>query len=66
LFEWTARTLIGIIAPRFRLGDGTMWIPDKPSRAASGKVVAGAFPKFCSCWHLKSQGVSIKEAESGS
>jgi len=40
-----------------------MWIPDKPSRAASGKVVAGAFPKF---WfllgHLK-PGVSVKEAE---
>ena len=40
-----------------------MWIPEKPSRAASAKVVAGAFPKF---WfllgHLK-PGVSMKEAE---
>src|SRR6266850_1943850 len=59
----TARTLIGIMPPRFGWGDADMWIPDKPSRAASGKVVAGAFPKF---WfllgHLK-PGVSMKEAE---
>jgi len=59
----TARTLIGIMPPRFGWGDADMWIPDKPSRAPSGKVVAGAFPKF---WfllgHLK-PGVSMKEAE---
>src|SRR5713101_4735957 len=59
----TARTLIGIMPPRFGWGDADMWIPEKPSRAASAKVVAGAFPKF---WfllgHLK-PGVSIKEAE---
>src|SRR6266478_1657651 len=59
----TARTLIGIMPPRFGWGDADMWIPEKPSRAASAKVVAGAFPKF---WfllgHLK-PGVSMKEAE---
>ncbi len=59
----TARTLIGIMPPRFGWGDADMWIPEKPSRGASGKVVAGAFPKF---WfllgHLK-PGVSMKEAE---
>src|SRR5713101_3128134 len=58
-----SRTLIGIMPPRFGWGDADMWIPDKPSRAASGKVVAGAFPRF---WfllgHLK-PGVSMKEAE---
>jgi putative ABC transport system permease protein len=58
-----SRTLIGIMPPRFGWGDADLWIPDKPSRAASGKVVAGAFPRF---WfllgHLK-PGVSIKEAE---
>ena len=58
-----SRTLIGIMPPRFGWGDAEMWIPDKPSRAASGKVVAGAFPRF---WfllgHLK-PGVSMKEAE---
>jgi putative ABC transport system permease protein len=58
-----ARTLIGIMPPRFGWGDADMWIPDRPSRAASAKVVAGAFPRF---WfllgHLK-PGVSVKEAE---
>src|SRR6266849_2817764 len=58
-----SRTLIGIMPPRFGWGNADMWIPDKPSRAASGKVVAGAFPRF---WfllgHLK-PGVSMKEAE---
>ena len=58
-----SRTLIGIMPPRFGWGDADMWIPEKPSRAADGKAVAGAFPRF---WfllgHLK-PGVSTKEAE---
>jgi putative ABC transport system permease protein len=58
-----SRTLIGIMPPRFGWGDADLWIPDRPSRAPVGKVVAGAFPKF---WfllgHLK-PGVSVKEAE---
>jgi putative ABC transport system permease protein len=57
-----SRTLIGIMPPRFAWGDADMWIPQKPSRAATGKVVAGAFQQH---WfllgHLK-PGVSEKEA----
>ena len=60
----TPRTLIGIMPPRFGWGDAEMWIPEKPSRAGTGKSYAGAFPKF---WfllgHLK-PGTSIKGAES--
>jgi putative ABC transport system permease protein len=59
-----ARTLIGIMPPRFGWGDADMWIPMKPSRAAASKVIAGAFQQH---WfflgHLK-PGVSVKEAES--
>ena len=39
-----------------------MWIPQKPSRAATGKVVAGAFQqRWFLMGHLK-PGVSMKEA----
>src|SRR3989454_4756742 len=59
----TARTLIGIMPPRFGWGDADMWIPAKPSKAVTNSAYAGAFPKF---WfllgHLK-PGVSMKEAE---
>ena len=57
-----SRTLIGIMPPRFGWGDADLWIPQKPSRAATGKTVAGAFQQH---WflmgHLK-PGVSMKEA----
>jgi len=57
-----SRTLIGIMPPRFGWGDADMWIPQKPSRAATGKTVAGAFQQH---WflmgHLK-PGVSMKAA----
>ena len=57
------RTLIGIMPPRFGWGDGDMFIPDKPSRAASSNEFAGAFPRY---WfllgHLK-PGVSQRESE---
>jgi len=57
------RTLVGIMPPRFGWGDGDIYIPDKPNRAANTKEFAGAFPRF---WfllgHLK-PGVSKKEAE---
>jgi len=60
----TARTLIGIMPPRFGWGDADMWIPAKPSKAVTNSAYAGAFPQF---WfllgHLK-PGVSMKEAES--
>jgi putative ABC transport system permease protein len=58
-----ARTLIGIMPPRFGWGDAEMWIPKKPERAVATTSVAGAFPQY---WfllgHLK-PGVTIKEAE---
>jgi len=58
-----SRTLIGIMPPRFGWGDADLWIPMKPSRAATSKVIAGAFQQH---WfflgHLK-PGVSVKEAE---
>jgi putative ABC transport system permease protein len=58
-----ARTLIGIMPPRFAWGDADMWIPDRPSRTLDAKEYAGAFPRF---WfllgHLKA-GISKKEAE---
>jgi putative ABC transport system permease protein len=58
-----SRTLIGIMPPRFGWGDAEMWIPAKPSRAATGRVIAGAFQQH---WfllgHLK-PGVTVKEAE---
>jgi putative ABC transport system permease protein len=58
-----ARTLIGIMPPRFGWGDADMWIPAKPSRAAGGKTVAGAFQqRWFLLGHLK-PGVSVKEAE---
>src|SRR5258708_3500401 len=58
-----SRTLIGIMPPRFGWGNGDLWIPAKPSRAATGKVIAGAFQQHW--WllgHLK-PGVTVKEAE---
>src|SRR5436190_3816595 len=58
-----SRTLIGIMPPRFGWGDADMWIPAKPSRAATGKVVAGAFQqRWFLLGHLK-PGVKVKEAE---
>jgi putative ABC transport system permease protein len=60
----TARTLIGIMPPRFGWGDADMWIPAKPSKAVTNSAYAGAFPQF---WfllgHLKPS-VSMKEAQS--
>src|SRR5260370_7769675 len=58
-----SRTLIGIMPPRFGLWDADMWIPAKPSRAAAGKTVAGAFQqRWFLLGHLK-PGVSVKVAE---
>jgi putative ABC transport system permease protein len=58
-----ARTLIGVMPPRFAWGDGDVWIPDRPATAVDVKEFAGAFPRF---WfllgHLK-PGVSSKDAE---
>jgi putative ABC transport system permease protein len=58
-----ARTLIGVMPPRFGWGDGDVWIPDQPEKVEDTKAYAGAFPRF---WfllgHLK-PGVSRKDAE---
>jgi putative ABC transport system permease protein len=57
------RTLIGIMPPRFGWGDGDMWIPAKPNRASTAKVIAGAFQQhWWMLGHLK-PGVNVKEAE---
>ena len=57
------RTLIGIMPPRFGWGDGDLWIPAKPNRAATAKVIAGAFQQhWWMLGHLK-PGVTVKEAE---
>src|SRR6195256_1970434 len=56
------RTMIGIMPPRFALGDADMWIPQRPSRSAPQE--RNGFPIY---WfllaHLK-PGVSIRQAES--
>src|ERR1700716_4209319 len=58
----TQRTMIGIMPPRFALGDADMWIPQRPSRSAPQE--RNGFPIY---WfllaHLK-PGVSIRQAES--
>ncbi|MGB6832934.1 MAG: ABC transporter permease [Candidatus Acidiferrum sp.] len=57
----TARTLIGIMPPRFAWGAADLWIPEKPSH--SDTLTARGFPRY---WfllgHLK-PGVSIRQAE---
>ncbi len=62
IMNGTARTLIGIMPPRFGWGDADIWIPQKPSHADVPPEVGGAFPRF---WfflgHLK-PGVSEKQA----
>src|SRR5437867_4119003 len=58
-----SRTLIGIMPPRFGWGDADLWIPRKPERAATGRVIAGAFQQhWWMLGHLK-PGVRVKEAE---
>src|SRR6266403_975328 len=58
-----SRTRVGIMPPRFGWGDADMWIPAKPSRAATGKVIAGAFQQhWWMLGHLK-PGVTVKEGE---
>ena len=58
-----SRTLIGIMPPRFGWGNADLWIPAKPSRAATAKVIAGAFQQhWWMLGHLK-PGVTVKEAE---
>jgi putative ABC transport system permease protein len=57
----TARTLVGIMPPRFAWGDADLWMPARPDRAIDPG--AGQFPRY---WfllaHLK-PGVSVRQAE---
>jgi putative ABC transport system permease protein len=57
----TARTLIGVMPPRFGWGDSDLWIPEKPSRADTTPTLG-----FNRYWfllgHLK-PGVSEREAQ---
>jgi predicted permease len=57
----TARTLIGIMPPRFAWGDADLWIPEKASRAEAGSSSMVRRYWFL-LGHLK-PGVSIREAE---
>jgi putative ABC transport system permease protein len=57
-----ARTLIGIMPPRFGWGDGDVFIPVKPTRSETA-VVAGEFPPV---WYLMGHlkpGVSVQQAQ---
>ena len=59
----TARTLIGIMPPRFGWGDADLWIPEKPRATVEKNVIAGAFSRYWPLMgHLK-PGVSLKQAE---
>ncbi|HKW58071.1 MAG TPA: ABC transporter permease [Candidatus Acidoferrum sp.] len=57
----TPRTLIGIMPPRFGWGDADLWIPEKPSAAATTR--SSGFPQY---WfflgHLK-PGLTIPQAQ---
>ena len=57
----TARTLVGVMPPRFGWGDSDLWIPEKPSQADTTPTLG--FNRF---WfmlgHLK-PGVSEREAQ---
>lgn len=59
----TARTLVGIMPPRFGWGDAELWIPEKPARVSASTLLPGGSPRHF--WflvgHLK-PGVSLKEA----
>src|SRR5437870_12078699 len=57
-----SRTLIGIMPPRFGWGNADMWIPAKPSRAATGRVIAGAFQQHWWMLGQLKQAVTVKEA----
>jgi putative ABC transport system permease protein len=57
----TARTLIGIMPPRFAWGDSDVWIPEKPSPADTTSTL-GYNRYWFLLGHLK-PGVSEKEAQ---
>ena len=61
LLNGTSRTLIGIMPPRFAWGDSDLWIPEKPSRAAT-KTAEGFTRYWFLLGHLK-PGVSERQAQ---
>jgi putative ABC transport system permease protein len=62
LLNGVARTLIGVMPPRFGWGNGDVFIPVKPTRTET-PVVAGEFPPV---WYLMGHlkpGVSVQQAQ---
>ena len=62
LMNGVARTLVGVMPPRFGWWDADVWIPDRPARALDATEYAGAFPRYWGVLgHLKPR-VTQKEA----
>jgi len=61
ILNGTARTLIGIMPPRFAWGDSDLWIPEKPSRAVL-RTENGFNRYWFFLGHLK-PGVSVRQAQ---
>ena len=47
VLDGVARTLVGVMPPRFAWGDADLWIPQKPDRAVDPS--SGALPRY---WYL--------------
>ena len=61
VLDGVARTLVGIMPPRFAWGDAELWIPAKPASALDAS--SNAFPRY---WYLLGHlkpGISVREAE---
>jgi predicted permease len=61
VLDGVARTLIGVMPPRFAWGDADLWIPQKP--AASLDHAPNGFPRY---WYLLGHlkpGITVREAE---
>jgi putative ABC transport system permease protein len=58
----TARTLVGIMPPRFGWGDADLWIPEKPNHSVVSNAVAGAFDRYWFFLGRLKPGVSLKQA----
>ena len=61
VLDGVARTLVGIMPPRFAWGDAELWIPAKP--ASTRDASSNGFPRY---WYLLGHlkpGISVREAE---
>jgi predicted permease len=61
VLDGVARTLIGVMPPRFAWGDADLWIPQKP--AAALDPASNGLPRY---WYLLGHlkpGISVREAE---